>query len=34
MYAWESADTGEETTPDQVMAPDGKLVDVLSGKLE
>jgi trehalose/maltose hydrolase-like predicted phosphorylase len=34
MYAWESADTGEETTPDRVMAQDGKLVDVLSGKLE
>lgn len=34
MYAWESADTGEETTPDRVMTQDGKLVDVLSGKLE
>jgi trehalose/maltose hydrolase-like predicted phosphorylase len=34
MYAWESADTGEETTPDRVMTPDGILVDVLSGKLE
>ena len=34
MYAWESADTGEETTPERVMTQDGKLVDVLSGKLE
>ncbi len=34
MYAWESADTGEETTPDRVMTPEGNLVDVLSGKLE
>jgi trehalose/maltose hydrolase-like predicted phosphorylase len=34
MYAWESADTGKETTPDRVMTQDGKLVDVLSGKLE
>jgi trehalose/maltose hydrolase-like predicted phosphorylase len=34
MYAWESADTGQETTPDRVMTADGKLVDVLSGKLE
>ena len=34
MYAWESADTGMETTPERVIAGDGKLVDVLSGKLE
>jgi trehalose/maltose hydrolase-like predicted phosphorylase len=34
MYAWESADTGEETTPERVMTQDGNLVDVLSGKLE
>ncbi len=34
MYAWESADTGEETTPERVMSPDGKPIDVLSGKLE
>ncbi|HEX3995440.1 MAG TPA: hypothetical protein VHX39_30070, partial [Acetobacteraceae bacterium] len=27
MYAWESADTGEETTPDRVMTQGGKLVD-------
>jgi len=33
-YAWESASGGEEVTPDQVISPDGKLVKVLSGKLE
>lgn len=34
MYAWESADTGEETTPEQVLDPAGRPVDVLCGKLE
>ena len=34
LYAWESADTGEETTPDQVIGPAGTPVDVLSGKEE
>ena len=34
MYAWESADSGRETTPDRVMGPAGVPVDVLSGKLE
>jgi len=34
MYAWESADTGAETTPDRVVVPDGRIVDVLCGKLE
>jgi trehalose/maltose hydrolase-like predicted phosphorylase len=34
MYAWESADTGEETTPEQVIGPDGRIVPVLCGKLE
>ena len=34
MYAWESAGDGMETTPERVMGPEGKLVDVLSGKLE
>lgn len=34
MYAWESADTGEETTPDQVVAPDGRILDVLCGRQE
>ena len=31
LYAWESADTGEETTPERVVAPDGVLVDILTG---
>jgi HAD superfamily hydrolase (TIGR01509 family) len=34
LYAWESADTGEETTPEHVVAPDGTLVEILCGKLE
>jgi trehalose/maltose hydrolase-like predicted phosphorylase len=34
MYAWESADTGAETTPEQVAGPDGRIVDVLCGKQE
>ncbi len=34
MYAWESADTGEETTPERVTGPDGSPIDVLTGRLE
>ena len=34
LYAWESADTGEETTPDQVVTSDNLIVDVLCGKQE
>jgi trehalose/maltose hydrolase-like predicted phosphorylase len=34
LYAWESADTGEETTPDRVLTSDGKVVDILTGRLE
>jgi trehalose/maltose hydrolase-like predicted phosphorylase len=34
LYAWESADTGEETTPERVHGPDGKIVDVLCGTQE
>ncbi len=34
MYAWESADSGAETTPDQVVGPDGQIIDVLCGKQE
>ena len=34
MYAWESADTGAETTPDQIVTSDGRIVDVLCGKQE
>jgi len=31
LYAWESADTGEETTPETVLGPDGRPVRVLCG---
>jgi trehalose/maltose hydrolase-like predicted phosphorylase len=31
MYAWESTDTGEETTPEQLVGPDGRVVQVLCG---
>lgn len=34
LYAWESADTGEETTPDMVLGPDGRPFPVLCGTLE
>ncbi|HEY4042334.1 MAG TPA: glycosyl hydrolase family 65 protein [Rhodopila sp.] len=34
LYAWESADTGAEMTPDQVIGPDRKVIDVLCGKQE
>jgi trehalose/maltose hydrolase-like predicted phosphorylase len=34
LYAWESADTGAEATPAQVVAPDLRIVDVLCGKQE
>jgi trehalose/maltose hydrolase-like predicted phosphorylase len=34
MYAWESADTGAETTPEQVVGPDGRVIDILCGKHE
>ena len=34
MYAWESTDTGEETTPAQVIGQDGKLIQVLCGTQE
>ncbi len=33
-YAWESADTGEETTPERVIDPNGRVIDVLCGKEE
>src|SRR5262249_26421415 len=33
-YAWESADTGMETTPERVVVPDGTVVDILTGKME
>ncbi len=34
LYAWESADTGEETTPAQILGLDGRPVDVLCGTQE
>ncbi len=34
MYPWESADTGEETTPRYVIAPGGEVIGVLNGELE
>jgi trehalose/maltose hydrolase-like predicted phosphorylase len=34
LYAWESADTGEETTPEMVIGPDGSPVPVLCGTHE
>jgi trehalose/maltose hydrolase-like predicted phosphorylase len=34
LYAWESADTGVETTPDHGLAPDGSLIEILTGKME
>jgi trehalose/maltose hydrolase-like predicted phosphorylase len=34
LYAWESADTGAEMTPDQVVGPDRKVIAVLCGKQE
>jgi trehalose/maltose hydrolase-like predicted phosphorylase len=34
MYPWESTDTGEETTPEQIIGPDGKVIQVLCGTQE
>lgn len=34
LFAWESADTGAETTPDRVIGPAGALTEVLSGRQE
>ena len=34
MFAWESADTGEEATPEHAVGPDRKIVDILCGKQE
>jgi trehalose/maltose hydrolase-like predicted phosphorylase len=33
-FAWESADKGEETTPRSRVAPDGRLLDILTGEYE
>lgn len=32
VYAWKSADTGAEATPDQAIGPDRKVVQILCGK--
>jgi len=34
LYAWESADTGQETTPERVVGPDGAMIDILTGVME
>ena len=34
LYAWESADTGEETTPEHVVGEHGEQIEILTGKYE
>jgi trehalose/maltose hydrolase-like predicted phosphorylase len=34
MYPWESADTGEETTPKAVIAPNGEVLNIRNGEIE
>jgi len=34
LYAWESADTGAETTPERVVGADGTLIEILTGRME
>jgi trehalose/maltose hydrolase-like predicted phosphorylase len=34
LYAWESADSGMETTPERVIGSDGKNIEILTGKME
>jgi kojibiose phosphorylase len=34
MYPWESADTGDETTPGAVIAPNGEVLKILNGEME
>jgi len=34
LYAWESADSGAETTPEQVVGADRQVIDILSGREE
>jgi trehalose/maltose hydrolase-like predicted phosphorylase len=34
MYPWESADTGDETTPEAVIAPNGEILRILNGEME
>ncbi len=33
-YAWESADTGDETTPAKIVDPNGRVIEILCGKQE
>ena len=34
LYAWESADSGAETTPEQVIGPDRRVINILNGEQE
>ena len=34
MYAWESADTGDEVTPERAVMPDGRVATILTGERE
>jgi trehalose/maltose hydrolase-like predicted phosphorylase len=34
LYAWESADTGDEVTPESVVGPGDTMIDVRTGKME
>ncbi|HEY8446243.1 MAG TPA: glycosyl hydrolase family 65 protein [Thermomicrobiales bacterium] len=34
LYAWESADTGEDVTPSMVLSPTGEVIRILTGELE
>jgi trehalose/maltose hydrolase-like predicted phosphorylase len=34
LYAWESADTGKETTPERVIAQNGAIIEILTGQME
>ena len=34
LYAWESADTGDEATPRRVVMPDGRVITILTGDRE
>jgi trehalose/maltose hydrolase-like predicted phosphorylase len=34
LYAWESADTGTETTPERIVVSDGTVVEILTGQME
>jgi trehalose/maltose hydrolase-like predicted phosphorylase len=34
LYAWESADSGDEVTPQSILAPDGRLIKIRTGERE